>query len=701
MSRKTDIATRREREREAHRREILDAAERVFAARGYEAATVEAITAEAEFAAGTLYNFFPGKEQLFLAVADRILDDMIERFGREVEPLRERPREAVTRYIALRLDEIRRHEPFMHVYHPIRSQLGEAGASVAHDCRQKFADHIAHVHAVFAEGIRQGILHPEPSPSEMAGLVEGALHFLHHAWAREERPPTLQQSLARLDKCLLPLLWAHPGSDRPARRKAAVPRARRTATLMLLCGLSTLFSGCLSTAHDPAAADLRAARQEAARRVAAAGDPSDSGLPVIGGELSLHDACNLALAHNLALRATFLRRQEAAGAVEAARGGALPQLGLTGDASSVLEERGDTPENLSAGLRLTQPLWRAGVVEAGLRYARLYAASTDAAIRQQVQQTVAAVTGHYLDVLLAGHRVKVYEESAAVAERLLQTARNKRTAGTVSDYEVLRAEVEISTARADLLYERNRLRTAKIALLHALGVDQRSEVALADALDYRAETYQDADMLRLALASRSDLLMREAEARMAAAQADAARGVNGPEADLFVSGLAADPDPNNESGDGWRDRWVVGVSATFTLFDGFTRRGKVAQAVARQRQAEANLKDAEETVRVEVAKALLDLRYADELYQSQQKNLELAREALRILESGFRLGRNTQIEVLDAQSALTEAMGRYYNAVHAHSLARLRLRQAAGILGPAPDVVVEPGYRMATDPLAP
>ena len=37
--------------------------------------------------------------------------------------------------------------------------------------------------------------------------------------------------------------------------------------------------------------------------------------------------------------------------------------------ASVLEERGDQPESYAAGLRITQPLWRSGVVEAGLRYA--------------------------------------------------------------------------------------------------------------------------------------------------------------------------------------------------------------------------------------------------------------------------------------------------------------------------------------------
>jgi len=123
MNRKIESATRRrERQRQANRREILATAERVFAARGYAAATIESIADEAGFAAGTIYNFFSGKEDLFLAVADRILDDIIERFNREVEPLRERPREAVTRYIALRLDELRRHEAFMHVYYPIRQQ---------------------------------------------------------------------------------------------------------------------------------------------------------------------------------------------------------------------------------------------------------------------------------------------------------------------------------------------------------------------------------------------------------------------------------------------------------------------------------------------------------------------------------------------------------------------------------------------------
>ncbi len=472
---------------------------------------------------------------------------------------------------------------------------------------------------------------------------------------------------------------------------------RTFGTVMLLPTAMLLLCSCRSTDPAQMMQELRERRQAAVESDASAREAE--ALPHLSGRLTLRDACNLALAGNLTLRATFLRRAEAAGAVEESRGKAFPQIELDAGASRNLQGKGRYPENYSAGLRITQPLWRSGTIAAGIRYARLFTASTDAEIRRQVQATVAQVAGLYLDALLQGELIRVYEESLAVAERMLQTSQNKRAAGTVSDYEVLRAEVEVSTARADLLHARNQQRTTMIALLHNLGADQQSEITLADALLYYAENHDVADLIAKAQEHRADLLQREADVEMARAQTAIARGKYGPEADIFLSGIMADPNPNDTSRGSWDDKWVAGAALRYTLFDGFERRGRLAQAEARTRQAMAALRDAEEAVRVEVTQALLDLNYADVLYQSQRKNIELAREALRILESGFRLGRNTQIEVLDAQSALTEAMGRYFNAVHLHSRARLSIRHATGTLGPADEWIVTDDYRLKADPL--
>jgi AcrR family transcriptional regulator len=70
-------ATRRERRREADRHELLSAAERIFSARGYAGASIREIAAEAGFSVGGVYQFFPAKEELFVAVLDAVWQEYL------------------------------------------------------------------------------------------------------------------------------------------------------------------------------------------------------------------------------------------------------------------------------------------------------------------------------------------------------------------------------------------------------------------------------------------------------------------------------------------------------------------------------------------------------------------------------------------------------------------------------------------------
>ncbi len=74
--------SRREREKEGRRREILDAARAVFIAKGYEQATLDEVATRAEFAKGTLYTYFGSKAELFEALVD-------QEFGQVIGEVRE------------------------------------------------------------------------------------------------------------------------------------------------------------------------------------------------------------------------------------------------------------------------------------------------------------------------------------------------------------------------------------------------------------------------------------------------------------------------------------------------------------------------------------------------------------------------------------------------------------------------------------
>ncbi len=62
---------RKQREKEARREEILDAAAVIFSRKGYAATTLDQIAAEAELAKGTLYNYYKDKQDLVMSLVIR------------------------------------------------------------------------------------------------------------------------------------------------------------------------------------------------------------------------------------------------------------------------------------------------------------------------------------------------------------------------------------------------------------------------------------------------------------------------------------------------------------------------------------------------------------------------------------------------------------------------------------------------------
>jgi AcrR family transcriptional regulator len=65
------IKERKERERAQRREVLIDAAERIFFAKGFENATMEMVAEEAEYSKATLYLYFKSKEDLYLAIIER------------------------------------------------------------------------------------------------------------------------------------------------------------------------------------------------------------------------------------------------------------------------------------------------------------------------------------------------------------------------------------------------------------------------------------------------------------------------------------------------------------------------------------------------------------------------------------------------------------------------------------------------------
>jgi AcrR family transcriptional regulator len=103
------LPTRRERRVAARRRQILDAAEAVFAAKGYHGATTREIALAADVSEGTLYNYFASKRDLFTGLmisrADALIDSIAEVQADSVE-------DAMAQLLAGQFMRMRTHHQF-------------------------------------------------------------------------------------------------------------------------------------------------------------------------------------------------------------------------------------------------------------------------------------------------------------------------------------------------------------------------------------------------------------------------------------------------------------------------------------------------------------------------------------------------------------------------------------------------------------
>jgi outer membrane protein len=465
-------------------------------------------------------------------------------------------------------------------------------------------------------------------------------------------------------------------------------------TLPALAALLAL-AACVSTPDADELRDIRAAA--AADRVAAleSRTPFEGRAEFLEGPLSLADALSRALAMNLSLKQETLERDIASGRIQASWQNALPRLAanagytrLDDDLSTTAEDgtvtRGRFLDQSSASLTLTQPLFSARV-GAAVRAARLYREWAEASIRATEESVRFDVIRAYYQSRLGAHLLEVKDKALETAIRQLSETQARRRQGMASNYDELRATVEVSNCKALVLQARESLDLANTTLFRLIGASPDSRVELVDALPFVPETVSFDDAVRSALANRADLAVADYAVRMQREAVANARADYFPDLSAFAKTALANPDPHDSRSDEWGDEWQAGLQASWTLFDGLSRRGALRQERAKLAQLELTLQDAEEAVVSGIRQLVLTLATTEEFALSQSQNLETAQEALRLVEVGLREGQNTQVEVMDARQALTTASANYYQSIFDHAIARISLLRAMGALREAPD----------------
>ncbi len=415
-------------------------------------------------------------------------------------------------------------------------------------------------------------------------------------------------------------------------------------------------------------------------------------------DLTLAQALSLAMDRNPQVLMARARVDALRGKIREVRAQALPSINLNGSAlrsrdpsflnassfDKIPEEFKQAlvvvPANLfDYNLSVSQPLYTSGKVGTALRLASLESQGSEVDRGQVEQQVRLAVIQAFYGLLLTQQQLKVAEETIHQREKHLEMARTRFAGGVATQVDVLRSEVSVANARPGLIRAENGVRQARSVLNNLLVRPLDFPTQAVGELTFTPQLKMDLqEVVQRASEHRPELMrarINEQEAmgqqKLANAESRLRLDFNG---QYGVSSRLTSNLFNHEY-----NRYVFTLSVGLPLFDGGRRSGLVQQALANRRIAELTRVDTENNVRLEAQTALDELERAEKTVDAAQLSVHEAERVLDMMQSNYKYGAATTLDVLDAQTALTTARWTFLQGLYDHTLAQVQLRYVMGL----------------------
>jgi outer membrane protein len=331
---------------------------------------------------------------------------------------------------------------------------------------------------------------------------------------------------------------------------------------------------------------------------------------------------------------------------------------------------GTTPlGELQIGGTLSQPLFRRSFFDARQagKLGHQRAQETLTRGRETLMRDVVAV---YITVLLTRQQIEVARAGVKRAEGSKQNASSRFKAGGALKTAELLAGLDLRRAQIQLVGAEQSAKSAATSFQTLIGEAPPAVLSLPPtpqplALDEAVRRVDD----------RADLRALKTAVLEAKARADAARGRRWwPLLDLEASGFVFHPEVFT------RTDWSVAGVITFPLFS--TGAEHIAVQVEEIRATNAGLELARQAELAvdQVRQAWVRVEGADRAASLAEAQVKEAAENYQLVETQFRLGAVTFLDVANAQAVLTEADSIRVAAVYERELARYELLFAAGAL---------------------
>ncbi|MFC1485815.1 TolC family protein [Candidatus Latescibacterota bacterium] len=422
--------------------------------------------------------------------------------------------------------------------------------------------------------------------------------------------------------------------------------------------------------------------------------------PRVMQSLRLEDTIAIALENNRDIQNAVEEVSKADYRVLEAASGAMPQINGFWDSQKTLKQqvfvisfpdsegvirksrlKVGTDYNMSLGATLTQPLYVGGKVGTALEAAGIYREMSNETLETVQQNVVMGVVTAFNGVLLARQVNRISVESLEQAERHLENVENLFDAGLATEYDLLRARVNVANLRPNVIDSENNIKISLLKLKEIMGADPTMDIDISGELTEPDTTLFAQASPEVAFDNRPDVLVSQKNVDLYEKNIKITRGDFLP---IITAGTtfmySGNFDEFKYDAADWTPFWYASVSLSFPIFSGLNNYSRYKQAKIDHQKARTDYRKMLDATEIEVNEAVMNLSRAVNTIQSQKLNVQEAQRAVELAGLRYTNGKATQLEVLDAQLALEVARNNMATALFDGQNAEIALKKSLGLI---------------------
>ncbi|OGU67100.1 MAG: hypothetical protein A3C56_01585 [Ignavibacteria bacterium RIFCSPHIGHO2_02_FULL_56_12] len=418
--------------------------------------------------------------------------------------------------------------------------------------------------------------------------------------------------------------------------------------------------------------------------------------------LTIEEAVRVAMQKNSDLQSAHFEVDRADARVQEAWGYAMPSVSLSGRYTRTLKQpvffiqvsdstgtsrlqqlRIGSNHAFDAGLTASQILFN-GTVFVGVGAASIYSEAARDMFRSKELETVTSVKKSFYQALLAAEARDLMRSSLKNAEDNLRNVKLLRGQGILSEYDELRAIVAVDNLRPSVIQAETNATLAVDGLKTVVGLDASEPIEIIGSMEYIPV---DDSLLT---AAPTIVLDRNPGFAAAQKQVDVNEAFVMAERSNYLPTIAAfgtyqyqsARNTFNVSTNDFIASSQVGLQLSLSLFQGLQTNARVQQAQVDVRKSQEQLTSIERKLKTGITAVVGSLTAARSRIQAQERTVEQAERGFKIVTTRFLSGAATQLEVNDAELALTQAKVNRIQAKYDYLIAAAELDQLLGKLPP-------------------